>query len=250
MAISFDDEQIVSKDNVPYIIPRDANYDTMSILGGFDATNTFRFGQFTAEGKLKVDASISIEHIDIGDVNIQVVGPSGADLLLSGDLNPGSTTAFLYVQDARLGFTGDSLNVNITGSALPDGASTEETLRDILEALGGSSSLIKQSFYGEAEVAPGDTPVTIVEYEVEAGTRFRIDGIRGWADVDAEFLVTINSVVVDGYRTTPANLTMSIESEYIQYAIAGQVVRIEASHSKQSGDWLIKAVLQGAVETI
>lgn len=245
MGISFDRDQIAIKDGTPYIIPRDANFDTFSLLGGFDADNEFKFGKFSSEGKLLVDASVSPGLLKVLDIDSE-------EMILSGGVNPDTETNFLYCQDQRMTFSGGHLNVNadIGSIALPPNAATETTLVDILEALGGSSSVSKQSFYGEAEVAPGNTPVTIVEYTVDVGTRFRIDSVRGWSNVDAEFLVTINSAMVDGYRTTPANLTMSIESEYIQYATAGQVIRIEASHTKKSGDRLIKAVLQGAIETI
>lgn len=249
MPITFDDHQVVSRDNVPYVMPRDANYDPMGVLGGFDASNTFRFATFTDDGKLKVDASISVEHIDIGDVNIQVVGPLGNDLLVAGDYVPGTTQAYLLSEDPRMHFTGDSLDVNITASALPDGAATEGTLLDILEALGGGSSIDKISRHETVSVAY-NTPTTVLDYMVPVSHRFRIDSLRGWADVDAEFAVLIDALQVDGYRTTPANLTMDIENASIQYATAGQHVTIVATHFKNGPNKTFNAVLQGALEVI
>lgn len=252
MGITFDDESIVSKDNVPYIIPRDANYDTMSVLGGFDATNTFKFAAFTPEGKLKVDASVSIEHVDIGDVNMQVKGPTGADLLVSGDFNVGTTQAFIFVQDSRMEFTGPaggSLLVDVTGSDLPEGAATEATQLEILEALGGGNTIDKLSRFG-SESVEYNSPTTILDYVVPVNNRFRIDSVRAWADVDAEYYVMIDGLQVDGYRTTPANLTMSIDSTSIQFATAGQHVVIGATHFRDNGSKTMKAVLQGALEIV
>ena len=242
MGITFDDQQIASKDGVPYIIPRDANFDTMALLGGFDSSNNFKFGKFNSSGQLMVDASVA-------PGLLRVLNSADAEITLYGGLNPDADTNFLYVQDQRMGFTGGSLNANITASALPNGAATETTLVDILEALGGSSSVSKESLFDSKEVE-ANTPTTILEYAVPSGKKFRIDAVRGWADVDAEYYVMIDSDQVDGYRTTPAQLTMNIEQVCAQYAAAGQLVVIGATHFKNGPSRTMKAILQGALETI
>jgi len=128
--------------------------------------------------------------------------------------------------------------------------STEETLQDILEALGGGSSVNKFSLFDSETVAPGNTPTILLDYTVPPGLKFRIESIRGWADVDAEFGVYLDTLQVDGYRTTPANLTMNIEGPAIQHATAGQHIIVSALHYKKTGSRLMKATVQGQLETI
>jgi len=132
--------------------------------------------------------------------------------------------------------------------------STEDTLQDILETLGGVVLVPKNvgfSKFGSAAVIAGTAlPVPLVTYTVPVGYRFRITGARGWADVDAEYSVFIDSDQVDGYRTTPAELTMNINMASIHYADAGAVIMIGAVQSKSGTPPLIKAVIQGSLETL
>ena len=130
---------------------------------------------------------------------------------------------------------------------------TEDTLSDILETLGGVvlvPKLAGLSIFNSSSVTAGTGPTEVVSYTVPVGKRFRITGMRGWADVDAEFTVAIDGDQVDGYRTTPADLTMNINGAAIQYAAAGSVVTIGAEHYKVGIPRLVKAVIQGSLETL
>jgi hypothetical protein len=119
MTISFDDNQIASKDGVPMVTPRDANFDPYALLGGLDDTGTFRFAKFTSDGKLKIDAAI-----DIGNVYMLVKGITGAEIQVSGGTNPDDTTKFLYSQDQRMNFsngqleTSDTINSSVVSDTL------------------------------------------------------------------------------------------------------------------------------------
>ena len=131
---------------------------------------------------------------------------------------------------------------------------TEQTLQDILETLGGAvvtPAIVGQATYGSAAViANSGSPVTVVTYTVPTGKRFRLTACRGWANVDVEFSVWIDSVQVDGYHTTPAELTMNITGAAIQYATVGQVVKISAKQWKTGTPPLVQAVIQGSLETL
>jgi hypothetical protein len=148
-----------------------------------------------------------------------------------------------------MGFTGGSLKVAVDGAT---GLATEDTQLEILRVLGGGSPDEQISRVGATGVAANSlTPTVIIDYLVPASSRFRIDTVRGWGDVDAEFFVAIDSLQVDGWRTTPANLTMDIEKPSIQYATAGQHVTVSAQHwIARAGTKTLKASLQGALETI
>jgi hypothetical protein len=116
VAITLDDDGVVFKDGNPIIFPRDGNYDPGSFLLGFDSSETIQFASFTSGGRLKVDSSVSIDSVDIGDVNVNLkVG--GIDKYWDGTLNPDATTHAGYVQDQRMTFDTGSLNVKLTGGA-------------------------------------------------------------------------------------------------------------------------------------
>ncbi len=248
MGITFD-ENIVERDNVPFLIPRDANFDAMSLLGGFDENNVFRFASFTPEGKLRIDASVTIENVDIGDVNIRVKDLTGADLLVSGGTNPDGQTKFLYAQDQRMHFNQDELQVGVEYSALPDGAATEATLVDILEALGAQPNAQRISQFGSNTFIAG-VEGTIVSFVVPAGKKVRVTGVRGWADVDAEYAVKIGALQIDGYRTTPADITMDIDTSDTPYANAGDTIYLTAQHYVSGAGREFKGVIQGVMETV
>lgn len=252
MGITFDNTRVVKENGAFSIFPRDGNDKPAAIIAGLDPNGNYKLGQFTSDGKLKVDAYVDASGIDIGDVNIRVKDILGNDLLVAGATLEGSTFGFLYAEDPRMGFTGGNLLVSVAGTTLAPNAATEATLQDILEVLGGGSLDEKVSRFDYEFVAPSQaTPTILLDYVVPNDSRFRISSVRAWADVDAEYGVYIDSIQVDGYRTTPANLTMDINSMSVQYATAGQHITIAATHwVDRAGTQVIKAALQGALESI
>lgn len=249
MGIIFDNTKVTRVDGIDTIFPRDANDKPAAVLAGLTEDGVYKIAQFTDEGKLKIDASITIEDIDIGDVNIRVKDATGSDIQVSGGTNPDTITKFLYAQDQRMGFVDGGLQVFVNESALPAGAATEQTLGSILEALGGEPNTQRLSEFGEATfIAEVDTD--IINYVVPAGQRIRIMGARGWADVDAEYYIKIGSTQVDGYRTTPAQLTMDIDTSEVQYANAGETIHLGAKHFSSGPARTFKGVIQGITETV
>ena len=111
MAITIDDDHEIYRDGERIMIPRDGNHSPSALLSGFDTDENLTFGRFTTDGRLKVDASVTIDHVDIGDVNT-LLKVDGVNQYLGGVLNPDTTTYAGYVQDQRMSFTGGSLNVN------------------------------------------------------------------------------------------------------------------------------------------
>ena len=172
------------------------------------------------------------------------------------------------------GVTGTVLNTNIVGGIMQVenlhvemvatgilGAtgtrinpSTEETLQDILETLGGAvvtPKIVGQAVFGSADVSGDAVDMTgIVEFEVPVGKRFSITSLRGWADIDVEFAVTINGDQIDGFRTTPAQLTMNIAAATVHYAEPLELVKVWAKHAYAGKTRLVKAVIQGSLEPI
>ncbi len=111
MPITLNDDHEIYRDGERIMIPRDGNHSPAALLTGFDTNEDLVFGSFTTDGRLRVDASVVIDNIDIGDVNMRLkVG--GVERYWSGVLNPDTTTYAGLVQDQRMSFTGGSLNVN------------------------------------------------------------------------------------------------------------------------------------------
>ena len=197
--------------------PVDANTRPVSVLYTYDpATNSF--------------------------APISSVGVTGVGQVLNTNLVGG----ILQVENLHVVMDSTGLH-NVAGT--PINPATENTLQDVLEALGGGSSADKQSFFDSEDLLAG-IPTTVLTYIVPSGKKFKIENVRGWADVDAEYYIKIDSTQVDGYRTSPAQLTMSIESAAIQYALAGQAITVGATHFKTGVPQTIKIILQGVLETI
>ena len=123
MAVTVGTDGIVSVNGTQSIFPRDGINHSIALVGGFDGDNIV-LGQFTDDGKLKVDAVIDASGITIGDVNMSARAAGGTYFPLGEVLNPDATSYALWVQDQRMTFTDGSLNVGISAIALPTGAST------------------------------------------------------------------------------------------------------------------------------
>lgn len=114
VVINPQDRVIFDGDN-PLLFPVDGNDRPSAFLAGLDANDDLVLGRFTTDGRLKVDASVTIDNVDIGDVNMMLkVG--GTNQYQSGVLNPDATTYAGYVQDQRMTFSGAYLNVNMSAT--------------------------------------------------------------------------------------------------------------------------------------
>lgn len=114
--INTDGDIIDGDTNLPLLFPRDANHSPAPFLMGHEVgSSLLKLATFTSDGRVRVDAAVTIDNVDIGDVNIRVKDAAESDILVSGGINPDSTTRFLYNQDQRMSFDTGSLNVKLTG---------------------------------------------------------------------------------------------------------------------------------------
>lgn len=115
MAITLDDDHEIYRDGERIMFPRDGNHSPAAFMAGFDVNEDIVFGQFTADGRLKVDASVTIDSVDIGDVNM-LLKVGGVNRYWDGVLNPDAITYAGYTQDQRMTFSGGYLNVNLSAT--------------------------------------------------------------------------------------------------------------------------------------
>jgi hypothetical protein len=115
VALTVDDDARIFDGNKPLKFLRDAEYDWTAPLVAFDPSDEQVLLRATPDGRLKVDASVTVDSVDIGDINV-LLKVGGFDTAWDGVLNPDLTTHAGYVQDQRMNFTGPSLDVSVTGS--------------------------------------------------------------------------------------------------------------------------------------
>ena len=132
------DHDILDPGGAPFIIPRDGNHSPVALLAGIDPTDVIRFGAMTPDGKLKVDASVSIDNVDIGDVNI-LLKVAGVNHQWNGVLNSDLLTYSALVQDPRMTFSTGALNVTFAGGV--SGLATEITQLNVFDAVRGLSPI-------------------------------------------------------------------------------------------------------------
>jgi hypothetical protein len=95
------------------LFPSDSAGRASAFLSGLDLSDNIVLASFTADRKLRVDASVSIDSVDIGDVNMRIKLVGGGEAYVFGALNPDALSYFAYVQDQRMTFTSSALNVHI-----------------------------------------------------------------------------------------------------------------------------------------
>ena len=110
MSITITDKSIINKDGKHIIFPMDAGGRPAPFLSGYDDTETLRVASLTSDGKLKVDATVTVGTVTIGDVTLKAKDSLGADGYVHRVVNPDTLTSGLYVQDQRMNFTSDELN--------------------------------------------------------------------------------------------------------------------------------------------
>lgn len=70
MALVLDDTKIITADGVPVVFPKDAAANVAPMLSGVDSTGAIQVVGATTDGRLKVDAALSVENINLGNVEI------------------------------------------------------------------------------------------------------------------------------------------------------------------------------------
>lgn len=132
MAITVADDSVLLDGGLRLKFLRDAEYDAAPPLVAFNGDDQTLL-QCTPEGRLKVDTSVTIDTVDIGDVNT-LLKVGGVNQYWGGVLNPDLTTYAGYVQDQRMTFSGSGLLVDVQtiteddDNAIGDGQTLPVTL--------------------------------------------------------------------------------------------------------------------------
>ncbi len=82
------DKFLIKKDNAIVTFPIDGSGAQAAMVSGFDENENIRLVKVTSDGKLMVDANVSVGSINIGDVNIRALDNSLAPQNLSAYQNP------------------------------------------------------------------------------------------------------------------------------------------------------------------
>lgn len=191
MAITVDPQSgEILTDGQGLLFPVDSNFRPAAFLAGLSGEEIV-LAAFDSDGRLKVDAQISVPPIEIGSVVIQGTDSSDVIQNIEAVLNSDSTTYSLSVFDPV----------------------AEATLQQILAALGGSSGA--EIFeYGTATSVASNATVTVVSYTVPGASTFSLGHISASGDNIAIYTVLINGSPVAVKRSwfTDYNIEFYFES--------------------------------------
>ena len=250
MSVTIGADGTVLVNGTRILFPRDSLNHSAAMVGGFSGDNLV-LGQFTSDGKLKVDASVTVDTIDIGTVNLQAVTAGGAFFPIGEVLNPDATTYALYVQDPRQTYTAGALNVKVGNASLPvtqsgtwtvalanesimigsvelsDGAHTAAVTAGLALKVDGSATTqpisgtvsvhdpgVDVYSYGEQAAVAASASIAATTYTVPDGYSFYLKHISMSGDCPALFVVDIDAAVVCKRRlsTFEFNTDMTVDS--------------------------------------
>jgi hypothetical protein len=217
-----------------------------SILYGVTPTNEFIPIKITNDGTVVTNATFS-GTITVGEVGIQdestfvygtsleqpvggvyqdaeaglSAGQTGAARLtqyrafhvnlrdsLGNEISPATEATAISILDDlnQFQFSGGSLKVTITGAGTPVNVFAENT------------------------TVPSSTLTAIISYTVPATKTLSITGVYGWGQVDGEFTIKVDSVVVGGGWSSPSFRTLPLDYASAPIpATAGQVVTVNVT---------------------
>lgn len=250
MAITIGDDGVIFDGLNPIVFPEDGNYRPSAFLSGFDVNDNIVLGRFTTDGRLRVDAEITIGDLTIGDVGLLLTVGAGAQLL-SGILNPDSSTYAGYVQDQRMSFTGGNLNVNASVT-IPSGIATSALqitgnaiLSMIASDLTDGSAVVTVSSpgqdistYGEELAVASNSTVTVVSYTVPSAKTFYLKRIDGTGENIGVYVTSANSSVIGKRRTCYTEYNVEFEYDTGPYDglkfVAGDVIEMDVTNEGSS----------------
>jgi hypothetical protein len=249
MAITIDpqDSRVYRGANT-LLFPSDSAGRASAFLSGLDVSDNVVFASFTADRRLRVDASVTIDNVDIGDVNTRLkVG--GVEHYWDGVLNPDSISYAGFVQDQRMTFTAqDELHTlsrvaDSTGTIINPG--TDESLQEIVALLTaplpGVNGAPHHSF-GEVVAVASGIPTDVVTYTVPAGKTLYLRHVAFSGSNVSTFWIDIDGSVQARKRTyfTEYNGDFFFEGDsgHGLKVNAGQTITVVAEHSRPSlGDF-------------
>jgi hypothetical protein len=209
MPFTFNEDSEIYVDGERILFPRDANHSPSAFLSGLDTDDNIVLGSFTPDRRLRVDASVSIDTVDIGDVNMKIKLVGGGEAYVFGGLNPDTLSYFAYVQDQRMFFAGDRLKV--------DASITLSTDRvDDHDAVSGIAA---------------NTPTAVLTYIVPVGKTLYLQAARGSGYVPAEYWIEIDGTEREHQRSNWAN--WNVRFDFLQDGIivaSGDVVKVYVEH--------------------
>lgn len=223
------------------MFPRDGNHSPAAFLAGFDVNEDVVFASFTPEGRLKIDASVSIDTVDIGDVNI-LLKVGGVNRQWNGVLNPDATTYAAWVQDQRMSYTGASLNVAVSNfpADYPD-AGTHSRL-DTLNATDFATETSLDAFRTDFAARDLSTETTLLALKNRAdllGTEVTLAGVL----TTAAFQARINTL---GQKLMAASTPVVLASDHSAISVSQSGVWTTArSWTLSSGTDSVAAVQSG-----
>lgn len=221
MALALDDDAVIIDSGIRLKFLRDAEYDPAPPLVGMDG-DVQTLLQCTSDGRLKVDASVTVDHLDIGDVDTKAKDALGVSQYLQVVTDPVLSRYALITNDPRMNFSSGALNVNVVSAAAGAG-----------ENKFGSSSMLDGVWH------------TIVAHTVLAGEKYDISGFQAWGDADAEWRIMVGAAQVGGARTSPSRLMEVVSYPYNIHITGPASVVMQAKHWYASKTINFYASLEG-----
>ena len=131
---------------------------------------------------------------------------------------------------------------------ITDGTSVLGTISNPLVVTESGAAGTDVNQYGEDAAVSPSTLTAIVTYVVPGGNTLLIRGIVGWGTYDGEFVVKVDSTVVGGGWSSPADRTLQVDySAATIPATAGQTVTVNVVHYSTTTQ-TFKANLLGALQ--
>lgn len=220
--ISIADDAVILDNDIRLKFLRDAEYSPAPPLVGMLGDEQTLL-QCTSDGKLLVEASLTVESITIGSVQDQAQDALGHFQFLQVETDPVTSRYALLTNDPRLTFTGTALNVNVAAEA--------DT----------ATQVAKYDDTGVSPIAGGGSG-TIVSYTVPAGKTFNLRHASASGDNIAEYTLKVNGSPLVHKRTwfTDYNAEFFFESNdgggYV--GNAGDIFTLEVSNFRPTpGDF-------------
>jgi hypothetical protein len=199
----------IQKDGKDITFPIDAGGRNVSLITGIGDDEQIRFIGVTSDGKLKVDASVSVGNITIGDVNIRAMDPSNTARNLGAIQNQDLTWS-LKVRDVGLSFDNNNLLVAPMGF---DGSTYRKIKTD-------SSGAI----YANIANSP-DVYNNIKTYKIDQILFNTSDSYNTIVTIDTRYFKTKTLFIKNTGYNNSANIRIlgSVDGAYFDFILANDV---------------------------
>jgi hypothetical protein len=199
----------IQKDGKDITFPIDAGGRSVSLITGLGDDEQIRFIGVTSDGKLKVDASVSVGNITIGDVNIRAMDSSNTVRNL-GAIQNSDLTWSLKVRDVGLSFDSNNLLVAPMGF---DGSTYRKIKTD-------TSGII----YTNISNSP-DVYNNIKTYKIDQVSFNTADSYNTVITIDTRYFKTKTLFIKNTGNNNSANIRIlgSVDGSYFDLILANDV---------------------------